>query len=597
MCEQVLLIASEGELRDADLCWGHGGWQEPASREGLDWLTLARLLGWGVRLARQSIPPRQSDVRWIVVACDPRTLNEQSLAELAAWLESDPILVVACATWDSPFARLAGVCARPTRIAGKTLEWIGPGPARLWNCRNELDASRLELDRQATVWATINGQPLVVARRFGCGTLATVGMHPSASRDRDGAATALLKHMLICGSSRPVAWLDWSATLLLRMDDPGGAQNVFSRGWRYRKLCAFDWAAVGETLRRHNARLSIGYVAGWVDDGDATRGDLQVGSEHPPRVPGAVYPSPLVKYRDLAGHSPGSVYDYQDEFRGIQALRAARLGDVEMHGYTHMHPDTEAWAAAPDRYESWPATTWFRELGGAAQQVIDERNPAQHPLTLALASFRRFFQVSPTTLICPGDHWTKQALNHALNLGLQLISSYYLAIRHGNRFCWCQHVCAPYLDKPESVWFDAGLPVVGYFHDYELGVEGADWMTNWLDKWVGCGARRVIDFRELATALGRRIQVEQIGGHSRVEVTSEPGEPALVRPLTLGLHWPGASMPSTISILSGGHECALEVRQIAGGFGQICLPPRAPTFPSEATPTGVGEGESALKAL
>jgi hypothetical protein len=57
---------------------------------------------------------------------------------------------------------------------------------------------------------------------------------------------------------------------------------------------------------------------------------------------------------------PGTLYDYEAEFCGIQALRAANLGGVEIHGYTYMHPDTAAWAQAPDRYE---ATSWYRELG------------------------------------------------------------------------------------------------------------------------------------------------------------------------------------------------------------------------------------------
>jgi hypothetical protein len=31
-----------------------------------------------------------------------------------------------------------------------------------------------------------------------------------------------------------------------------------------------------------------------------------------------------------------------------------------------------------------------------------------------------------------------------------LVSSYYLALCDGERFCWTQYVCAPYLDKSDA---------------------------------------------------------------------------------------------------------------------------------------------------
>ena len=66
-----------------------------------------------------------------------------------------------------------------------------------------------------------------------------------------------------------------------------------------------------------------------------------------------------------------------------------------------------------------------------------------------------------------------------------------------DRFCWSQHICAPYLDEPEAAWFGAGRPVVGYFHDRELAPEGVEWMRRWLDWWQNAGAQRLMDFREL----------------------------------------------------------------------------------------------------
>src|SRR5262249_27631542 len=159
------------------------------------------------------------------------------------------------------------------------------------------------------------------------------------------------------------------------------------------------------------------------------------------------------------------------------------------------------------RYDGSPATSWYRELGRAAQAILAARPPEQHPLALGMAALRHYFNVTPTTLICPGDLWTPNVPEHALDLGLQMMSSYYLAIRDGGRFCWTQHVCAPYLDRPEAAWFDGGLPIVGCFHDYDLALEGVHWMSQWLDRWQEAGARKFMDFRELAGAIGRRLSL------------------------------------------------------------------------------------------
>ena len=574
--DPLLLVASKTELPASHRVCGTGGWLPPEEREALDWLTLSRFVGWGATVTRWTNSGLDKGLmggsRCIVLACDPDGLGEELVALLGSRLATEPILVVARAgAAGGALTRLAGAAHRPDRVTGRALCWIGPGLERRWHCRKPLEASALELSGETATWATLEGAPLIVARRVGHGVIITLGFHPSQARDVDGSTTALLKHLLIYSSAAPVAWLDLEGTLVLRMDDPGGAQNVFSRRWSYPKLGEAEWAAIGAELRRREGRLSVCYVAGWVDDGDALRGTLEVGDHQRPRVPGKVYPSPLVKYRDHAGHAPGTLHDYEAEFRGIQLLRMAGLGDVELHGYTHMHPDTNAWAKAPDRYDGSPATSWYRELGRAAQAILAARPPEQHPLALGMAALRQYFNVSPTTLICPGDVWTPNVPERALDLGLQMMSSYYLAIRDGARFCWTQHVCAPYLDRPEAAWFDAGLPIVCYFHDYELALEGVHWMSQWLDRWQEAGARKFMDFRELAAAIGRRLSLDEDDAALYLRVTSE-GAPALVRPLTVFIHVPGRLLPTQISVLHNDRPLSLPVYPSGEGFGRVILP-------------------------
>jgi hypothetical protein len=190
-----------------------------------------------------------------------------------------------------------------------------------------------------------------------------------------------------------------------------------------------------------------------------------------------------------------------------------------------MHPDIGSWLAAEDRDE----TKWFRELGAGASAVLATLRPSQHPLALAASAFQKEFGTRPTTLICPGEQFTEGALARALDLGLQLVGSYYLALRRENRYCWTHHVCAPYLDRPDAAWFDSGLPVVGYFHDRELVLEGVEWMSRELDRWQEVGATRFIDYRELSAVVGRYVDLAPGDDQPRLR-RAMSGTPDLVRP-------------------------------------------------------------------
>ncbi len=572
--DQVLLVASEEELAWTHPSWGTGGWVSPEQREALDWLTLSRLSGWGVTVATTPNLSLHAGSRWIVVGCDPETLGDDWAAYIQARLAAEPLLVITRGgRADTPLARLSRAQLRPETICGRSLMWKGPGLESSWTCRNVVTARRLEFSDDVSVWLEMDGLPVVVARRLGRGVMVTLGFHPSGARDADGAMTAMLKHLLIWGALAPVAWMDFEHTMVLRMDDPGGAQNVYNRNFCYPKLNEVQWAAIGRDLQQRQARLSMAYVSGWVDDGAAKRGTLKVGGHEPPRVPAKVYPSPHVLYEDRAGHRPGTFHDYQAEFRGIQALRSAGLGDVELHGYTHVHPDRQAWLAAADRYETWPATSWYRELGEPAKTALAALPAEQHPLVLGMAAFREHFEIRPTTLIPPGDQWTNEVLEMTLDLGLILVDSYYLAIRDTDRFCWCTHVCSPYLDKPDAAWFDSGLPVVGYFHDFEPAVYGVEWMSKWLDRWQKVGARRFIDFRELAAAVGRHVHLEDRDGALSLTVGSRQA-PALVRPLPVNIRVPDGKLSSKLSATIDGAEVSFELQSLQGGLGRVVLPPR-----------------------
>jgi hypothetical protein len=471
----------------------------PEEREALDWLVLCRFLGWTVDIvypdeARFATVARRP-YRSIVLCCPPETLSRVQLELLLVSVaETDTLLITRLG------AEASGLDAgtRLTSVRGARLEWCGPDAAKSWHLRSMTTLDGIAPTRDGFVWARLCDAPIIAARPIGRGMIATLGFQPSAARDLRGSFTALLRHLLIFGPARTTTWLNFENTLVLRMDDPGGAQNVHSRYWSYVKLGRQAWQEVTAALISRRGRLSIGYVVGWVDDANLARGSLRVGGRSVARAPGQVHSSARVEYQDIAGHRPGVLHDYAAEFAGIDDLRRAGAGEVELHGYTHMYPDRLAWGRAADRYEN---KRWFREFGSDAARVIARRPPGEHPLRLGIQAIEASFGRRPTTLIFPGDEWTEAAMETALDLGIEAVSSYYLALRYKGRFCWAIHVCAPYLDKPRAEWFDSGLPVIGYFHDHDLATKGTSWMGHWLDRWTEAGARHFIDFRVLTERL------------------------------------------------------------------------------------------------
>lgn len=454
----ALVIASPSEHPGADRVWGTGGWTPPEEREARDWVTLCRLLGWRVTLAAPPVERIDDRVDRIVLACPLEDVRDA----VAAHLERRPALVVARAD-----------VARRTTTAGP-LRWSGPGATQTWPLP---DAPAAGDPCAGEPWLHLGELPVARARRAGQGTIVSLGVHPSALRDAGGAGTAALRRLL----AHDAACRDLDGVVALRMDDPGGAQNVHLAPFAYRELGRQDWADIARVLRERDARMSVACVPAWVDDGDPRRGELVVDGRPAPRSPGRVHPSCEVVYRDAAG----AVHDYAGEFHALRDLAAEGTIDVQLHGHTHVHPDRARWARAPDRYDN---VAWYREFAEGGEDALDR----------GCAMLAEWSPGAPRAVVFPGDAWTTAALERAHELGLDLVASYYLALRDDRRFTWAEHVCAPYLDEPDPSWFEAGLPVVGYFHARDVALHGAAWLAAQLDAWREAGARRFVTLGDLA---------------------------------------------------------------------------------------------------
>jgi hypothetical protein len=285
---QLLVVAPARELdRPGGEVRGDAGGLSPEEREVLDWLALARLSGWPAAVGG----PAAGAERWIVLACDPEELSADDVALLGSRLDEPLVVVARAAGPGDPLAALAGAARATASFEGRQLEWHGPGPAVRWTAREPVTTALEPLAADCQTWATLDGAPLVCARRVGAGVVVTLGFHPSRARDADGAVTAILRRALVSGA--PAAWLDLGDTLVLRMDGTGGPPSLDERGWE----------TLFAELRARRARLSVAYAPDARSDGAAAA--------------------------------------------ALTTLRTEGLGEVELHGRTDAGPQATARSAHP----------------------------------------------------------------------------------------------------------------------------------------------------------------------------------------------------------------------------------------------------------
>jgi hypothetical protein len=534
---------------------GTGGWLPPEGREALDWMTLVRLLGWRVKLISpdEFSPQMVSDhhIKWIIIADNPEKIESNIWDKLLQAVRSNKLLLLwQAANPESQLACRMGISIHPTWASGDLLEWQGGSKIARWHCRTQVQLPVLHLPNDFHKVVTLSGHTLVGAKKMGAGKLLAISFNASQARDQEGGFSALLKHLLIYESLLPVAWYEWKNTLILRMDDPGSAEVLYNEAYNVVKLGTQEWTCIGQQLMKRHGKMSVAYVSGWVDDGDVSRGVLQVDGHPATRLPGAMHPTPLVRYEKLPGDSSNKVYDFAAEYESIRKLLSAELLDLQLHGHTHLHSDIEAWLTSPDRYSN---TAWYREFGPEATRFIEKHPEQQHPLDHGMDTISLYFGKIPSTLIFPGEEYTQEALEKALQAGFTMVSSYYLALRIGKQLCWNQHVCAPYLNKPDQTWFDSELPVVGYFHDFDISTHGTTWFEECLDQWQAAGAKTLLGFDDLAACMGYYVSLEEHTGTLLLTLVQENNN-SLNKAIQVNIYRPDGKLPDEVTVSRNGKK-------------------------------------------
>jgi hypothetical protein len=277
---------------------------------------------------------------------------------------------------------------------------------------------------------------------------------------------------------------DLRGVLVLRLDDPGAAVRRHLKGWAHADVEPEAWSTLGEGLRGFG-RVSIFCCPGWVD------------------ASGAISSS-----RDV---NP-------TEWAALDDAVRTGIADLECHGYTHVHPETTAWAEAPDRHD---APEWYREMWPPREP----NEPSVDNQARIIAAWQAACGPG-TTLVAPGEAWGLNTIAAARRQGLRLFTSWGLCRLDLAVPTWSVTIASPYLDEADPSWLAPGLPAIGYWHDRDMVVHGPAWVGEQLDAWRDCGATRAWAFSDLLRAYQPVIDAALVDGH--VAVRRAPSVPLIV---------------------------------------------------------------------
>ena len=110
-------------------------------------------------------------------------------------------------------------------------------------------------------------------------------------------------------------------------------------------------------------------------------------------------------------------------------------------------------------------------------------------------------------------------------------------------------------------------------------------MRRHLDRWQAAGARRFVDFRELAGAITRRLRITRHGAGWVLEVG--PGDaPPLVRPVPITVRFAADTVPARVGVLRGGSRADVAVENRGDGLASLLLPAETALTSSSAAGSG-----------
>lgn len=428
-----------------------------------------------------------------------------------------------------------------------------------------------------------DGAPTQVVARFGRALNYYFPTGGAGFLDGYDPAQREVREAIRANAGHGMVWASLPGVAVLRMDDALFNGSSFQEdprwpGGLFDRMDEATWDQVRAVLARHDARMTVGVVTGYVDDGDEARGTLyRRGRVVTGRRCGETYDSREMRYVDRRGPRPGRRYDYESEYRGVlKAVREGRV-DPEVHGWGHISPDREGWCRAPDRYTN---LEWLMELAprqGRPSTAAEQRRTLEEGTRRIMA----WFGVTPSSVIPPSHGVNDETEVVARDFGFRVLDGPFLSVLRRDRVIQNGKVRTLW-----AHWGDDGLtggplqtdyPFVVGLHDREIVERGVKWFDAFLARWRAAGVRRFVTLRELAAHLAARLAPSLEGDALTVVVEPARGAFAGVEgaartlevPLALRVRLPAGRHVGDVQVDGRGfREYAVE-----GGEVELRLPP------------------------
>jgi hypothetical protein len=294
-----------------------------------------------------------------------------------------------------------------------------------------------------------------------------------------------------------IAQVDLKGFAALRLDDPGSVVNAYLESWTFPTLKNSIWSGVDQILSDMNAKMSIGYVPAWVDDGEKTRGTLWVeGQEVKNRTLGQVYPSWEVVY-ETKQHR----YDLKSQAHHLQSLHRI---DLELHGWTHVSPEVQRWGVADDRYEN---SDWYREFLGTETRPFQQRDWKVQVdlLSKGMKWFKEAFGKTPSVMIPPGHAVSWDTGELVLQEGMSAMCGRSLVLGFGSQARRSRWVKSVDISKSDVILEDTALTLES--HDKDIQEKGLVWFKETLEQWQKKGIKHFVSIAELVALIQAAPQV------------------------------------------------------------------------------------------
>ena len=269
-------------------------------------------------------------------------------------------------------------------------------------------------------------------------------------------------------------YMTWDKTVALRMDDPGGAAGAHLEAWRMPALSVKEWTQVESILEENDAKLSVAYVPGWLDDADSSRGELyHLGNKISEREAGKIYPSHEIRYE----HKVEGWYELTAQ---ADFLRESDRIETELHGLTHISPHIKDWLGASNQDSE---ADWFREFLKTETRPFQqrERDVQTSLLEKAQAFHLQAFERKAKLLVPPGHAISWDTAEVAIEKGLWGICGSSLLVSKGGIPRRSRLIHSFDLNKiktDELAQKSYAYPSVAVMHDYDIHRDSPTWLAE-----------------------------------------------------------------------------------------------------------------------